>query len=644
MKNINQKNAFKWSRLFFFSFFGLWGFLPTIGGATTTISSIDFMGLTPPHQIAIKADGPLTYSKQENTNDQQIILEISNAKLAKTASRKIDTSSFDSPVTLISPYMAKETPDLARIVVQLRQNAAVDVRSEGNSIILSLNQNAATETESPPSSASNNSTPTLQESNSPSNSSSGASTSENAALEKFMETQISKQFIGRPITLHLRDVPTKDVFRFIGEASGFNIVLGEEVKGKVTLALTDTPWDQALDLILRTQKLGAERSGNILRITTLKNLTEEKTEELKAKQATLASTPRITKVFNINYSNLKQLSDLVEQFSSKSTQAGGDPSLNSIVKVDERTNSIVVRDTQENIDKIQKLIEILDTQTPQVLVESKVIEATENFSKSMGGSIGVSDFDPLNTTGTNATPQLAAGGSGSLGMANPIDPLAGSPGIFGKDLQSFGKEFASFSKGSGGIAGTLPFMGFVGNTARLNAVLNIAEQENEVRVVTAPKSVVLNKHTSKISQTIPVMLPAVVVSANGSTTTTYPTADANIGLEVQPTITNDNSVALQLKVSRDVPIPVPNSGASLISKRNIDTNVIVESGSTLVIGGIFNNSSSKASTGFPFLRKIPIIGLLFGSEIFQNDKTELFIFVTPRILNIKEAGLATGST
>jgi type IV pilus assembly protein PilQ len=447
-----------------------------------------------------------------------------------------------------------------------------------------------------------------------------------STLDQYMANRSIAKFTGRPITLQLRNVEALDVFRLISEASGFNIVLSDEVKGTVTLSLVDVPWDQALDVVLHTLHLGAERNNNILRITTLTSLTQEKQEQLSAQRASEATAPKVTKVFPVSYASLTDLTSTLQKFLSGSAtpdliRGSSSP---PVIQPDPRTNSLIVRDLPENIERIRKLIEVLDTQTPQVLVEAKIVEATEGFSKSIGGNLGIGGST---SAGVNQFGTSFSGG-------NPTEPLIGTPGIF-----SDGTSFSGKSAGGATLGGSLSpaTLRFLPGVKRLNAILNMAESDNQLKILSSPRTVVINKQAANITQGTPVLVPGTTFVAGVGSVPTTSVVSANLGLDVTPTVTNDGGVLMDVKVTRDIPFSLNNGSA--VANRSIKTQVLVDSGSTLVIGGIYTMSTTHSSSGFPFLRKIPILGAFFGSETEGTDRSELFIFITPRILNSKEAGL-----
>lgn len=455
-------------------------------------------------------------------------------------------------------------------------------------------------------------------------------------LQSFVEAKETRKFTGKPITVQVKEAELSDVFRLIAEASGFNIIVGEDVKGKITLSLIDVPWDQALDVILHTKQLGAERNNNILRIVTLTNLTQEKQAEMSAKKASEATAPRITQIFPISYADIKELAKVLGQLASSNSspdlgsQGGGgangkqDPNAVQIIQTDERTNSIIVRDLPENIERMKKIVEMLDTQTPQVMIEAKIIEANEDFAKSINGSVGFAGLSWGSSMAGNSA------GNSLLGAPNAATGLGG---VFATGADMGKATGPSATQGASGLFALGKPVSFIGGIKALSAMLNIGESEHQLRILTAPKLVVQNKVMANVESSEPVLVSR-PVSQNGNVIQATEVISAKIGMQVTPTVTNNNNVILDLNIQRGYP------SKDGVSDRTMKTKVVVESGVTLVIGGIYTVSKENTASGFPFLRKIPIIGALFGSESETNKRSEIFIFVTPRILNEVESGLA----
>ncbi|MGK5087779.1 type IV pilus secretin PilQ [Bdellovibrionota bacterium FG-2] len=606
----------------FFLLGGAWVGL-ALGAAK--ITSVDFKNGENEGILEIRSDGPLSFEKQENASDKQIIVEIKGAKILPSASRKLDTSSFPGNVSLVSPYQVEGQEDTARVVIQLRQEGSAEVAQDGNILRVKLPHGTDVASSQAAKSPATPEAPPVASAAEPDKTLDKApeKASGDKTLDVFAESQATRRFIGKPVTLQVRDADVNDVLRLIADASGFNVIVGDDVKGKVTLSMVDVPWDQALDVVLRTMKLGAERSNNLLRIVTLSNLTTEKTQELQAKKAAQASAPRVTRVFPISYADPNDLQVLLVKFGAQQGSGGGTAgdaaSGGASVQVDKRTNNIVVQDIPENIERMKKLVELLDTQTPQVMIEAKVVEASENFSKSLSGNLGI---------GATSGKYFASVGGG----ANPTDALVGTPGVF-----SDGNAIGTGPTGNNRFGVSL-----LAGAFRINALLNLAESESQIRLVSAPKTVVLNKQSATIVQGTPVLVPKGATIAGVGNTVIPEVQSANLSMTVKPTVTNDGNVLMDLTVTRDVPQSL-GGGQSGIGSRSMTTSVVVESGTTLVIGGIYTMRTNQESSGFPILRKIPLIGWLFGSESSATDKSELFFFITPRILNVKEAGISSPS-
>jgi len=419
------------------------------------------------------------------------------------------------------------------------------------------------------------------------------------------------KFTGSPITIKLKDADVHEVLRLIGDTSGFNIVIHPNVSGKITLSLEDVPWDQALEIVLSTLKLAAERNESVLRVLPKDMLIAEKQQELDSKKLVLATAPRITRIFPISYADINQMSGLLQQFANSQNQTGSS-SVSSgpmtTIIVDNNTQSLIVRDTAENIEKIKKMIELLDVQTPQVLIEAKVVEASEDFSKQINGQFGI--------------------GGNSLGA-----------GFNGQTTPLIGSQISLPGKTSFAAAGLTTFK-LSGGTVGLNASLNMAESESKIKVVSSPRTVVLSGKSSSITQTRSTAVKLITPATNTSPATEQIVQiSGNTKLNVTPRVTNDGSVFMKLDLSRDI-LRVQTDGNPAVEPRVMNTEVIVESGNTLVIGGVLNIDENSAESGIPFLRKIPLLGPLFGSEKESKAKSELMFFITPRVLNQKKTAFS----
>ncbi len=459
-----------------------------------------------------------------------------------------------------------------------------------------------------------------------------AEAQESAPLDTIEKSAREKKFTGSPITLKLKDADINEVMRLIGEASGFNVVVAPGVSGKVTVSLEDVPWDQALDVVMTTMNLAAERFESVLRVMPREVLLKEKQAILETERIASQAAPRITRIFPISYSDLTQLSNLLSGFLSTPPggagasggaqtgapgaagspgQAGGGAALSSI-QIDQNTQSLIVRDTSEGVERIRKMIALLDVQTPQIMIEAKVIDANESFVNTIDGKFGIT-----------------AGGS--------------SISINGASLG--GGASSAVSSGSSAAAsadnGPNSFRIGIGNAFSLNAILNYSEAENTAKVITSPRLMVLSGKKANINQANNLSVQQQTV-VNGVTLNQTVFIPYNTSLDVTPRATNEGSVFMKLNFQRDV-VQLDANGQNSVAPRSVTTEVVVENGNTLVLGGVQSSSEASGSRGFPFLRKIPILGWLFGTESRAAEKNELMFFVTPKIVNVRKTALGSGS-
>jgi len=437
------------------------------------------------------------------------------------------------------------------------------------------------------------------------------------ALDSAANTESAKKegkFTGSPITLKLKDADVHEVLRLIGETSGFNIVISPLVTGKITVSLDHVPWDQALDVVLTTMKLGAERNDSVLRVLPRDVLLAEKQQDLDSKKLSMATAPRVTRIFPISYADMSQLSTLLQAFANAQNATGGSSSNTTQIPpatiiIDNNTQSLIVRDTSENVEKIRKMIQLLDVQTPQVLIEGKIVEATEQFTKDIEGSFGLGGT----AMGFGFNGQQALLGSAAL-IPSTASPAAGA--VAGATIMNLG-----------------------GRLIGINATMRMAEAENKLKVISSPRTVVLSGKSASITQAETTAKTLITPgTATSPATSQIVQVTANTKLDVTPRVTNDGSVFMKLNLTRDV--LQDQSGTPAVEPRLLNTEVIVESGNTLVIGGVLNIDDTENSSGMPFLRKIPIIGALFGSENISKTKSELMFFITPRILNQKKTAMS----
>ncbi|MCB0394411.1 MAG: type IV pilus secretin PilQ, partial [Bdellovibrionales bacterium] len=414
-----------------------------------------------------------------------------------------------------------------------------------------------------------------------------------------------------PISIEVKDTDIRDVFNLIAEESGLNLVLSDSIQGKVSLKLREIPWDQALVVLMESKQLGYVRQGSILRVETLASIRAETDATRQLIESQRQLQPLRVQIFPISYARAKQLETQVKDFLSPRGK----------VNADERTNALVVTDISESIDKIKRLIQSLDTQTPQVVIEGKVVEARESFERKIG--VLLQGAGSLTSTGWKS---IASGGGDGTG------PIKYTPSV-------------GIDNGAGGnntLGLTISTFDVLGD---LTATLDMFENEDIVRVISSPRVVTLNNIEALIKQTTEVPIFTTTVS-DGEEETTVEYKELNLQLRVTPQITADGGIILKMFIERQfegVTRTVGNASAAPIFGRSAQTTVIVNNGETAVIGGIYQNDTTEGESGIPLLRKIPILGHLFKSTSKEQEKNELLIFLTPRVLNREEAFGAGGN-
>lgn len=412
-----------------------------------------------------------------------------------------------------------------------------------------------------------------------------------------MMEETAKKYKGRKVSLDFQDAEITSILRLLADISGKNLVMGEDVKGRISIKLSNVPWDQALDIVLKMNSLGKVEEENVIRIGTLGNIARQQEEEAKAKESMIRAEDLATRVINVNYAKAQDLSEAIK----KNLSPRGD------FTIDARTNAIIIKDIEKNIDKINALVKILDTPTPQVMIEAKVVQAIPEFTKDLGVQWGA-DFK--NISGNNSIGISAGPGTG---------PTFGTPTTgFGVNLPSGGTNPATLG---------FTFGRLTNSPINLDLRLSAAESRGMTKTISSPKIATLDNQEAKIEQGE--SIPFATTSLQGTQTTFV---DANLTLSVTPHITTDGSIIMKVKVSKNAPGKLTVSAGPSIEKREATTNVLVKDGDTVVIGGIYESTTRESSDRIPFLSNIPLLGWLFKREHNEGKTTELLVFLTPRII------------
>jgi type IV pilus assembly protein PilQ len=419
-----------------------------------------------------------------------------------------------------------------------------------------------------------------------------------------------RRFAGRRISLDFQQADIQNVFRLIAEVSGFNMVIGENVKGKVTMRLLNVPWDQALDMLLKMNNLGKLRSGNIIWIDTLANVTKQQDEEAKAKEAKVKAEDLVTRILYIRNVQASEIQVSLRQYLSPRGQ----------LSINQGGNAVVVQDTASRLAAFKELVDLLDIEVPQIQIEARIVQADTSYSRGLGVQWGVKDsklegndfrvfgnitgdFAAAAGTGTNLVPRTFM-----INLPAAVSGLSSVPAV-GITLGKLGPGFG------------------------LDARLSAGEVLGLTKVIAAPKISTLDKREAKISQGE--SIPFQTTSLQGTQTTFV---DANLELLVTPQITSRDpnevgkQILMKIKATRNAVGARSNPAGPSIDKREANTQVLVRDAETAVIGGIFVDSQTNNVAGTPYLSRIPVLGWLFKNKSETVAKQELLIFLTPYII------------
>ncbi|MEQ6329548.1 type IV pilus secretin PilQ [Pseudomonas chengduensis] len=423
-------------------------------------------------------------------------------------------------------------------------------------------------------------------------------------------------YTGEKLSLNFQDIDVRSVLQLIADFTDLNLVASDTVAGNITLRLQNVPWDQALDLVLKTKGLDKRQVGNVLLVAPADEIAARERQELESQKQIAELAPLRRELIQVNYA---KAADMAKLFQSV-TSADGSADVRGSVTVDDRTNSIIAYQTQERLDELRRIIAQLDIPVRQVMIEARIVEANVNYDKALGvrwggasrrgnwslyGKDGATSFDDG---------QAFLPGSDTVGDFTLEDGVAPVPFV---DM---------------GVAGSTSGIGigFLTDNLVLDLQLSAMESSGNGEIVSQPKVVTADKETAKILKGQEV--PYQEASSSGATTTSF--KEAALSLEVTPQITPDNRIIMEVKVTKDAPdFQRAINGVPPINKNEVNAKVLVSDGETIVIGGVFENTQTKAVEKVPFLGDMPYLGRLFRRDIVRDNKTELLVFLTPRIMN-----------
>ena len=598
---------------------------------TVSVSNIDFRrGENGAGRIILKFDGDSANADMRNEGNK-VIVDVSNAQLPEKLRRKMDVSDFATPVASLEP---NTNAGGTRLVINTAGNSDSMAYQTGNEYVIEITPKRTAQM------ASNKATPMRA---------SGA-----------VNNPATQRYAGKAVTFNFQDVPVRTVLQLIAEESNLNIVAADTVTGNLTLRLINVPWDQALDIVLRAKSLDKRRDGNVVWVGPQKELSEYEQNREDARIALETRSETITEYIAINYGNAEDIAKLLTENSKSSAGGGGGGgasgggqqqkgflSPRGSVSFDNRTNTLLVIDIPKKVQEIKDLLTILDRPVDQVLIEARIVIADQNYAKELGARFGVSTpHEGANHTG-NLSGNLEANSATinsinttNLANANAIaawqQALLTNPAAPPPTLQA-----ATITRGLitnlavQNPAGALAFS-VLNAAGALDVELSALEETGRGEIVSNPRVITSNQREAIIRQGQEVGYVTSAPGASGAqAASTVAFKDVLLELKVTPTITQDGRVYLTIAIKKDdISGFVLTSAGNVpqITKREINTAVLVENAQTVVIGGVYEFRNRDDVKKVPFLGDLPFFGTFFRNKGKQDRKAELLVFITPRVL------------
>lgn len=545
-------------------------------------------------------------SSAVSENGNRLLVNLFNVTVPNNLQKTLDVMDFATPVMRVS---TEEVNGSARTVLTIKGDYTHQAYLDGESFIVEVN-------------------PVVQV----------------AEEEGSINNQLfqNRTYSGDRVTFNFQDIAARSLIQLIADVAGLNIVVSDSVNGNVTLRLNDVPWDQALDLVLDTQNLDKRQNGNVIWVAPAGEIAAREQQLLQAQQDKVQLEPLRTAIVSVSYAQASELADLI-QAASETGEDRGLLSSRGSVSVDERTNTLLLTDTSNRLEDIRALIDELDRPVRQVLIESRIVIANDDFTHQLGVRFGVTgtgedaNGSVFTTSGTiNATDQqnnLAlrnrlANGRGGSSLPNFVDDPINGNGIIAPSLDNRLNVNLPVTNAAGSLGFSVLAADYL-----LDLELSALETEGRGEVVSTPRVVTANQAEAFIQQGVEI--PFEQSTSSGATSIQF--REAVLELRATPLITPDNRVQLTLSVKQDTVgeiFPTAQGGAvPSIDTTELSTRVLVENGQTIVLGGIFQEETIYSNEKVPLLGDVPILGALFRRRSNTNDKNELLIFITPTILD-----------
>jgi type IV pilus assembly protein PilQ len=585
--------------------------------SAVSVSNIDFRrGEDGAGRLVIKFDGQGAAPDLRNQGDS-VVVNVGNATLPASLQRPLNVVDFATPVQRVD---AQSKGGGTQLVLSTRGDFESLAYQSGNEYVVEIVPRAG------------------QKAMGDANATAGTSASAVVAAAQKVASE-ARRYSGRPVTFNFQDVPVRTVLQLIAEESNLNIVASDTVQGNVTLRLVNVPWDQALDIVLRAKGLDKRRDGAVIWVAPQPELAKFEQDKEDARIAIENREDMITDYVQINYHNaaaifkaLTEAKGIGNQGNSSGgggsggrDQENGFLSQRGRIVADERTNMLMISDIPKKVAQMRELISRIDRPVDQVLIEGRIVIATDTFARDLGARFGIQG---------RRFGDRSQGIGGSIGdnagnIANPALPIV--PGGLNVDLPAGGFTQST----AGAIAYTL-----LGRNFSLDLELSAMQEEGRGEVISNPRLVTANQREGVIRQGKEVGYVTITAGQGGVATPNVQFKEALLEMKVMPTITNDNRVFLNLNVKKDEVnryITLEGYGSvPELDKREINTAVLVEDGQTVVIGGVYEFTDRSSVSKVPFLGDIPFLGNLFKKKGRSKQKAELLIFITPKVLSVNK--------
>ncbi|MBQ9182578.1 MAG: type IV pilus secretin PilQ [Neisseriaceae bacterium] len=521
--------------------------------------------------------------KIERTRNE-LILTFPDLALAANAQRSYDVAEFGTPVRNVSlQRMGNDTK------ITIANGAAWDysVKDNGSQYVVTVNNQAA-------------------------------------LFNALDERPKPKSFKGGRITLDFQDVDVRTILQIIAKESGQNIVASDSVQGKMTLNLKDVPWDQALDLVMQARNLDMRKHGNVWRIAPRNELLNQERDQMRGQRELAELGALLSRTFQLKYKSVEEFKTLLESTTTGNSSGSNSNSIltsRGSAMFDTGTNTMIITDTQPVITKFEKLVAQLDVPVRQVMIEARIVEANEGFSREVGVRWGAGTYENGGHARTGVGGGVSTNSSSSNGQGNILwNPAASSGG------SDWGVNNVNLPVSS---ATTLVSLYRATNHSLLGLELSAMQENNKGKVVSSPRVLTQDRKEASLSEGEDV--PYQTATSSGATATQF--VEAVTGIKVTPQITPDGNVIMTLKVTKNSISRYTPLGDPVIGKKEVETSAMVENGGTMVVGGIYVEENTDDAGKVPLLGDIPVLGNLFKHTTKKNARRELLIFVTPRIID-----------